>query len=216
MNLSKLTKSELVKMATQKCKHGHSFLEHPSCYQPREKERIGFLDIETSNLNADFGIILSYAIKEPGKRPFGALITKAELMSDTHDKRVVGECIEDIKKFDRIYTYYGSRFDVPYIRSRAMLWGLDFPIYQEVQHTDIFYWCRSKLCLHRKRLQTVCDFLGIPAKEHPMEPNMWTKALTGDAKSLRYIMTHNLEDVVSLEEVYLRLIDYVADRSNSL
>lgn len=215
MNLRQLTKAELVNLASRRCRHGHTLLEHPQCWEGRN-EKIAFVDIETSNLHADFGIILSYAIKELGGKAWGRVITPSELASKKQDKRIVKECIKDIKKFDKIVTYYGTNFDVPYIRTRAMLWGLDFPLYKEVKHTDVFYWAKSKLCLHRKRLQTVCDFLGIPAKTHPMEPNMWTAALTGNRKSLKYIFVHNIEDVISLEEVYKRLIDYTANRANTV
>jgi uncharacterized protein YprB with RNaseH-like and TPR domain len=202
-------------MGSTRCVHHHTFLEHPKCYV-EEKEKIGFLDIESSNLHADFGIILSYAIKELDGEVTGRVITRKELASKESDKGVVRDCIRDMRRFDRLITYYGTNFDIPYIRTRAMLWELEFPLYKEIKHTDVFYWAKSKLCLHRKRLQVVCDFLGIPSKQHPMEPNMWTSALTGNRRSLAYIYTHNIEDVISLEAAYKRLIDFTANRANSV
>ena len=202
-------------MATQRCKHRHTFLEHPHCYE-RKPEKIGFFDIESSNLHADFGILLSYAIKELDGDIYGAVISPKELRSAKLDNGIVKKCIQDMRRFDKIITYYGTRFDLPFVRARAMLYGLDFPVYKEIKHTDVYYWARAKLCLHRRRLQTVCDFLGIPAKEHPMTPNQWTTALTGNRASLDYIFVHNKEDVVSLEEVYKRLIDFTANRANSI
>jgi uncharacterized protein YprB with RNaseH-like and TPR domain len=202
-------------MATTRCKHRHTFLEHPECYE-RKNEKIGFLDLEASNLHADFGILLSYCIKELDGEILGEVISPRELRSPKLDERIVKKCIEDMRRFDRIITYYGTGFDIPFIRTRSLLYGLDFPIYKEIKHTDVFYWAKTKLCLHRKRLQVVCDFLGIPAKEHPMTPNQWTTALTGNKDSLDYIFTHNKEDVVSLEEVYKRLLSYTANRANSI
>jgi uncharacterized protein YprB with RNaseH-like and TPR domain len=215
MNLRQLKKEEILFMATHRCKHRHTFLEHPDCYN-RPPEKIGFLDIEASNLNADFGIMLSYCIKELDGEVIGSIIKPKELRTSVLDGRVVENCIKDMKKFDRIITYYGTGFDLPFIRTRSLLYGWDFPVYKELQHTDVFYWAKSKLCLHRKRLQVVCDFLGIPSKGHPMITNVWTRAMTGDKEALSYIYEHNQEDVVSLEEVYKCLLDYTANRSNSV
>lgn len=215
MNLRTLKKAELLYMATHRCKHNHTFLEHPGCYQ-KPPEKIGFFDIEASGLNADFALMLSYCIKVQDGKILGSVIKPKELASSTPDKRVLEDCVKDLRKFDKVVTYYGTNFDLPFVRTRCLLYGIDFPVYKEIQHTDCFYWAKSKLNLHRKRLQVVCDFLGIPSKGHPMIPNIWTSAMTGNKKSLKYILEHNEEDVVSLEEVYHRLIDYTANRSNSV
>lgn len=215
MNLRSLPKEKLIFMATNKCKHGHTFLEHPNCFK-EIPERIGFFDIEASNLNADFGIMISYAIKELDGPVLSSIITPKELASKHLDRRLTKECIEDIRKFDRIITYYGTNFDLPFVRTRSLLHGLDFPVYKEVKHTDVFYWAKTKLCLHRKRLQVVCDFLGIPSKGHPMIPNIWNAAMTGNKKALKHILIHNREDVISLEEVYKRLLDHTANTAKSI
>ena len=65
MKLVNYTKAEIVKMSLRKCKHGHTGLSHPSCYlkETGTEEKWGFLDIESSNLKANFGIVLTYCIK---------------------------------------------------------------------------------------------------------------------------------------------------------
>lgn len=216
MNLRLLSKDKLVWMASHRCKHRHLYVEHLSCYRKdteEEIERIGFLDIEASGLDADFGIVLSYCIKPYGQPSLKRLIAPSELASKDLDKRLLIDCIADMRKFDRLVTYYGTGFDIPFIRTRAMLHGLDFPLYREIKHTDVYYWVRNKMKLHRRRMEVVCDFLGIPAKGHPMIPPIWTAALTGNKKALNYILVHNLEDVDSLEEVYKRLLDFTANRA---
>jgi len=216
MNMSRLTKERLVWLATHRCKHRHFYIEHLSCYekeQVTEIERLGFLDIEASNLDADFGIVLSYCIKPLDQPSLKRLITPRELASKDLDKALMIDCIADMRKFDRLVTYYGTGFDIPFVRTRAMLHRLDFPVFREIKHTDVYYWVRNKLRLHRKRLEVVCDFLGIPAKGHPMIPPIWTAALTGNKKALNYILTHNLEDVESLQEVYKRMLEFTANRA---
>lgn len=212
--IRKLKKAQLVALATKRCIHGHLYLEHFSCaekegvLQEPPPERIGFLDIETSNLAADFGIMLSYAIKEEGGKIYADYITPKELESKGQDKRLVRECISVMEKFDRLVGFYSARFDMPYIRSRAMAHDLHYPAQGEIKHTDLWFQARSKLRLHRNRLQTVCDFLEIPSKQHKLDGPQWIKALTGRKSALKHIFEHNKEDVISLEEAYHELRPY--------
>ena len=111
MNLATLRKGELIWMATHRCQHRHLYIEHPSCYEreilEQSREKIGFLDIETFNLEANFGIMLSYCIKISGKDEIiERLITTKELRSQEMDKPVVSQCVRDIQQFDRIVGHY--------------------------------------------------------------------------------------------------------------
>lgn len=210
--LSKHTKGELIWMATRRCcAHGKPYIQHLPCYAAevkQDEETVGYLDIEASNLNANFGIILSYCIKEKDGRILHGLISPSQLRSKAQDKEVVRKCIIDIMKFDRVVTYYGTKFDIPYIRSRAMAHGMAFPERGLLLHTDVYYWVKHKLKLHSNRMQHACDFLGIKAKEHPLHGGMWTRALVGDTDALKYILVHNREDVESLEKLHKLLGRY--------
>ena len=217
-HIKHLKKQEILNLARQTCKCGHSYLEHFKCYQEETGniERIGFLDIETSNLSADFGIIFSYAIKELGGKIIGRTVTPNEMRTEMYDKKLMEEAVAHILGFNRICTYYGSRFDIPFLRARALYHGLDFPLYKEVYHTDVYYMAKNRLCISRKRLETVCDFLGIPAKAHKLNQVMWLKALGGNPKALDFIWKHNTEDVISLEQVWKRLDSYCQPTNRSI
>ena len=67
-----MTMAEIREAAKWRCpKPGHSRhngLEHWTCYMEAEgNEALGFFDIETSNLKADYGIMFGYCIKVAGK-----------------------------------------------------------------------------------------------------------------------------------------------------
>jgi len=133
-----------------------------------------------------------------------------ELKRGIYDKKLIEECGEDILRFERIVTYYGSdrRFDLPYLRTRAVHWGVPFPTYKSVKSTDVYSWVKAKLRLSRNRLQNACDFFGIPCKQHPLDATVWFKAMTGNTKTLKYIGEPNIEDVVSLEALYEKLLPF--------
>lgn len=220
MNFSRLSKDELLEMAKDRCKHGHSFLAHPKCYlqAPGKQEKIGFFDIETSNLHANFGVLLSYSIKELDGPVLKRVIKPEELRSKKQDYNVTKECIRDILKFDAVVVYYGKdrRHDLPYLRTRALVHNLEFPGYKELAIVDVYDYVKGKLSLHRNRLQNACETLKIPAKKHPLNGDMWVFALTGDQKALNYILKHNVEDVVSLEALYKKLIKFVRKTNSSI
>lgn len=200
------------------------YLEHYGCFV-REKpadspltERIGFMDIESSNLKASFGIVLSYCIKEAGGNLISNVITPAELRDGIFDKRLLEEFNRDLKPFHRIVVYWGKdrRHDLPFLRTRALKWGIPFPLYKEIFVVDLYDWARNKLSLHSYRLETVCRELGIPAKEHPLTGEIWIKALAGDKEALNYILIHNQEDVICLEPLYKRLEPFVRNSKVSI
>ena len=199
-----MKKSEIVKRANTKCKHGHNGLTHPKCYDEVFGEKVGFLDIESSNLKANFGICYSYCIKIQGSdEVIKRCVTPKEMKNHTYDKRLMQDLVKDLEKFDRVVTYYGSRFDIPFLRTRCLLQKVEgFPVYKALNHTDLYFSVRGKLCLHRKSLQVVAEALEIDAKNHPMHFGVWMKASGGDKKALDYILTHNIEDVITTEKVY--------------
>jgi len=218
LNPFNMNKSELMNLFKGRCKHGHLYAEHPSCYveEKQKKVKIGYFDIETSNLKANFGIVLSYAIKERGKdKILSSTITKSELVDGTLDKRLVKDCISDMRTFDILMGYYSTKFDIPFIRSRALYWNLDFPKYGELQHKDIWYMVRHKMSLHSNRLEAACNHLGIKGKTH-LDGTHWVMALTGNEKALSYILDHNKYDVIILEKLHNRIKDYARDLTRSL
>lgn len=218
MNLYKLKKDELVKRLDFKCVHRHNGLSHPKCYEQANnaQERIGFLDIEASNLDATFGIVLSYCIKTENGKIYERSITAQELKSGKFDKDILIQCVEDMRRFDRLVYHYGDRFDIPFLRTRCVYWGIDFPLFKEIKGTDTYPILKHKFKLHRNRLETACEFFKIPAKGHRLSPEIWIKALSGDKKAIAWILEHNREDVISLEALYKRIIEHSNPTNKSI
>jgi len=217
--LHRLRKDEIIWMATHRCGHRHTFLEHPQCYTPH-KERIGFFDIETSNLAADFGVLLTYCIKPMWSK---AIITGqiqsrdiAKARAGDEDKVVVAQCISDLFQFDRIVTFYGKRFDVPFVRTRALSTGLDFPSFGTLKHTDLYDVIRHRFRLSSNRLENACRVLLGHTNKTRIEAKYWRAGARGDEVSLAHIVEHNKYDVVDLEALYLKTIDFARKQDCSI
>lgn len=172
--------------------------------------RIGYLDIEATNLNASFGIMLSWFIKEKGKNHYdSAVITKKELFDYKFDKRLVEELLEALKKYDIVYTHYGSdyRYDVPFIRTRAFKHHLEskLPKRMEMFIMDTYPILKCKLKLYSNRLGVAAELFGVKELKTPVSPTEWQLAAYGNPDALAYVVDHNKKDVHILEQVHKRL-----------
>lgn len=170
------------------------------------EEKLAFLDIEASGLDANFGYMLSWVLKPRGEDPIFDIITKKEIMNGTDvlDKRIVRSLLKKLDGVDIVCGYYSTRYDIPYIRTRAMVHGLQFPHYGTLKHYDLYYTVRNKLKLHRNRQEVACDVLGIQGKDH-VEMGTWQKAKLGDADALLEVLDHNVRDVVTLEQLFEKM-----------
>lgn len=212
LSLKGFSLKEISKLNEMKCKHGHSYLSHKNCYlsEIQEGEKIGFLDIECSALKADWGIILTYSILDADSgKVYTRMISKKELYSEDMDKELVRDCIKDMEKFDRLVTYYGDKFDLPFIRTRALKHGLGFPKFGTIRSTDVYPIVKYKLCLSRNRLMNAEQILmkGKTTKTAWLF-DYWVRAIQGNQKALEYILDHNIKDVYILRKVYNTLKDY--------
>jgi len=221
-----------------RCIHRHTIDEHPNCFgeglvidtRPEEEQkalpwfkqpglRIGYLDIESDGLRVDFATMLSWAIKEKNGPVVTDAVTKKELFKGTKDLRIIKSCINEMRKYDVIVTYYGTSFDLTFLRAKALHYNIDnFPQYvfdgkkmvPELIHFDLYYTCKSKLAsLSSKRLENVCYYLGIVGKT-PLDKAVWVEAKYGDKEALKQVVEHNIGDVVILEELHNRLTAFGA------
>jgi len=209
-NIYKTRKVELAEAERWKCPHGHTGLEHWNCWLKYGKPhtKVGYLDIEASNLDADFGIMLSYFIKEEGKNKFYGRVVKPKEVVRKLDYDLVKECIEDLKKFDVVVTYYGTGFDLPFIRARSLYHKLPFLPYGILMHRDIYYIAKSKLKISSRRLANVARVILGKNEKTRVDGKYWLKALQGNKKSLGYIEDHNKKDCIVLEEVTKKLEEF--------
>ena len=216
-----LKKQELLIFTTQKCKHRMPYHQHPQCFlneimQEGHVPKIGFLDLEFMNFNANYGILLTYAIKEYHKKKiYNSMISQKEIRSKDLDKNLTKRLIKDLSNFDVIVTYFGTRCDVPYMRTRALKWNIPFPSYGYIKHIDLYYLVKSKLSLNRNRLETACYLLGIHGKNHVIG-DTWIRAVTGHEPSIRYILKHNKLDVIITEKLYDKMITFSAKTRRSI
>ncbi len=103
----------------------------------------------------------------------------------------------------RLYTYNGSRFDLPFIKARL---GLD--LRRILAHTDLMYDCWERNL--KGGLKAVERSLRIERKRPDidgwMSVRLWYDYVNNhNANALRTLIDYNAEDVMNLRELRIRL-----------
>ena len=180
------------------------------------RTRVGILDIESTNLRADFAITFCVVVKILGTSELRSFrIDLKELDMISAERKMLREVNKYIKTLDGLVTYYGARFDVPFLRTRMFTQGINpFP---KVRHLDLYFAVKRTLLLSRRRLQNVIEMFQASGEKIPdkgrVEPAKWVRATySRDMQALDEIVAHCIEDVYALEAALLKLQNFVTDR----
>ena len=167
--------------------------------------RIGFFDIEASNLDADFGIILCASIKEYHGKV--RLFRNHEII-DGSDRIITGEILEALNEFDILVTFSGQYFDFPWMNSKAIEYG--YPrLHADLKHIDLYWTCKRNLKIHSGSLDSVCSYLGIEGKTH-LIGKRWRRAMVAIPADVAYVQEHNRQDVIILEKLFDKVKKYIS------
>jgi len=216
-----MKKAEIIQLQRRKCDaHGHDYLSHYNCYlkeQDPKIERIGFFDLEASGLVADYGQMLSWAVKDgQSEKVYTDYFTPQDLKDNIEDKRIIESCIDKLMRYDKIVTYFGSGFDFPFLRARALITKVKFPKYGSLLHKDLYFLIRSKFKISSRRLENACKQLIGASDKTKIESIYWRQALRGDSKAISYVVDHNIHDVEDLEKLYYATIEFQKGISQSI
>lgn len=163
-------------------------------------------DIETTNLTADFSIMLTACIKPYGRAP---MIWRADDYPEwkenrADDSRIVAEVSRELAKHAVVVTHYGTGFDIPYLRAKMVRYGL--PPLPPMFGVDTYSIAKKNFRVSRRRLAALAEYFSLGKKEG-VEGNLWLEAgLSGSKKAMDEIVAHNIQDCVILEK--LAMISY--------
>src|SRR5258708_128871 len=113
------------------CQHRHTQEDHPNCFTnlwyKKPGQSLCYLDIEASGLDADNSWMLSWAIKPATEKSvlfdyitFEDIFESPGKVKLDFDAYLTETLIENMRQFTGIVTYYGTGFDIKYIRAKAM------------------------------------------------------------------------------------------------
>ncbi|NIT99630.1 MAG: hypothetical protein GWN01_01400 [Nitrosopumilaceae archaeon] len=188
--------------------------------------KIGYLDIETSGLTANFDFMICYAIYvrdiDTGKHEIrGSYIKKSDLEyarrnkdADLIDKRILEKLIEDLSDLDCLigHWFIGKyRHDIPFIRSRIAINKVSgFPKHRMVRYGDTQKWGSLIHRLSSNGLGMIGDAYGVSTKKTDIKSKTWKNAcMFATRKDVKYIYVHNVKDVKITYKVHKHIEEYV-------
>ena len=154
----------------------------------------GYIDIETAGWSSNYCDITGVGIGiERGRK-----ISVIQLVGDEICERSL---IDSLSGIERIYSYNGSRFDLPFIKRK-----LNVDIKRIVEHKDLMYDCWKRNL--KGGLKAVERKLGIERQLAEIDGFMavrlwWRYYNDNDHDALDKLLLDNRQDVANLK--YLRL-----------
>ena len=149
----------------------------------------GYLDIETTGLSPHYAaltVVGTATVK-------GTTVRVRQLCGSQVSAESLRRLLDEA---DEVYTYNGSRFDLPFIKRKLAL-----DVARDYPHTDLMYDCwRRNL---KGGLKAVEAALGIPRRLPDMNGYMavrlwWDYVNNHNGSALRTLLEYNREDVVNL------------------
>lgn len=194
--------------------------------------KIGLIDIETAPIGAsvwalfdqNVGLnqitqewsILSFCYKElhRPKRELVYMDTSARA-DPRDDHEVVSALWQIMHDNDILIAQNGKRFDMRKIRARLLLQGLPPPAPTKVEDTMLM--ARSVAAFTSNKLEWLSTYLSnVQKSKHKDFPGfeLWKECLDGNPKAWASMRKYNIPDVLSMEQVYLKLRPWVKTHSN--
>lgn len=188
------------------------------------KPRILLLDIETApniayvwNLfknhyispdqMAQAGYTLCWAAKwlDDQKVMFGGLYDQTE-------KQMLKGIHTLLDEADAVIHYNGKKFDIPTLNREFIVNGMFPP--SNYKQIDLFTTAKQQFKLPSYKLDYLAKILGVSRKKSNRGMELWKDCMFGKAEAWAEMKEYNMQDVVVLEEVYLKLKPWIRGHVN--
>jgi len=116
-----------------------------------------YLDLETTSLNAEIGRIVAIGLILPDGR-LEIFFAK----SDREEKEIIQKTMEVLRKFKgKPLVIWYSKFDIPFLVTRAIKHDLDISDIYDFEVIDIWKLVKENLRLVSNRLDDASKFFGV-------------------------------------------------------
>lgn len=132
-----------------------------------------------------------------------------------NDKKIVKQLIKLFDKADIVVAHNGVGFDFPQVMARALVHDLAPPSPYKV--VDTLKVARKEFGFPSNSLAYLSKVLGVSEKKsHKQFPGfeLWLECLRGNEAAWDEMREYNIQDVISLEEMYLKMRPWMRHHPN--
>lgn len=169
--------------------------------------RTAFLDIEATDLKANFGRLLCLSVADQHSTSRDDVVTfrwdDPEFAGrNRRDDSLLAAAIRDyLDQFDVWVGWNSKRYDIPFINTRLALHDLR-PLRADIMHIDPMYTSRHSMRLHSSRLDAVAKTFRLDDQKTPLDPEIWAAAADGEREAMDYVVMHCEQDVLVLRHAF--------------
>lgn len=191
------------------------------------KANIFVLDIETTPLRSfTWGLwqqniyidqiisnwfMLSWAGKWLGDNTMYSNVLTPEEVINEDDNRIVMDLWHFLDRADIVIAHYGDAFDLPKIRSRFLINGINPPSsYKQIDTKKI---ASKEFGFSSNKLEALARLFGFKGKDKT-DFDLWAECIKGNEDALDQMRSYNEQDIYVLEDVYLKLRPYIKGHPN--
>lgn len=149
--------------------------------------------------------VMAWAAKWLGDPP--AKVRYLDKRKQPDDKGILQSLWYLLDEADILITQNGKNFDSPKINARFLIHGMPPP--SPYKHLDTYQIARSAFKLTSNKLEYMTDKLCTKYKKLPHKRfpgfSLWSECLKGNIKAWDEMKKYNIHDVLSTEELYLKL-----------
>lgn len=156
---------------------------------------LAFFDIESTGLKGDYNSTLVVSV-----RPYGEKAKNFSVIQQGNDQRLVREVKEELEKYDCWVSYYGKMFDIPFLNTRLLKWGLD-PI-EKRHHIDLYFVLKSNILTGRRSQGHLLQWFGTPQQKMGVSADVWAMMATDPKKYMPQMISRCASDTAGLEALY--------------
>jgi hypothetical protein len=145
------------------------------------------------------GYLLTYSAKWLGEET----IVSNRIYEARNDEVLVRELSELMSNADLIVAHNAQKFDIPLIKTRMVALGMTPPSPSKI--VDTLRIAKAEFRFPSNSLDSIAAYLGLPRKMSHSGFELWTRCMAMDDDAFEEMLEYNVQDVVVLEEVYMRL-----------
>lgn len=145
------------------------------------------------------GYILTYSAKWLGEDT----ILSNRITEHGDDSTLVKELALLFDQADIVVAHNALKFDVPLLKTRMIALGMNPPLPSKI--VDTLRIAKAEFRFPSNSLDNIAAYLGLPRKVSHSGFDLWTRCMAMDDDAFEEMLEYNVQDVVVLEQLYLRL-----------